>query len=132
LGDVIKLDRIADDEDVDASLLRVVSRRRFSPVFTCFAPVVDDGEQLYVLGFPLGRPLTIKAVTKSNEAGKRWQIAGRFDGGNSGGPVFDTAGRLIGLVHSHISDSDISYVVPVNHFSGFFQRAGVLITACSN
>jgi tetratricopeptide (TPR) repeat protein len=130
IGDVIALDQVIANPDADSILLKLTTSRQFSPVSTCFPFSVDDGSKLYVLGFPLGLPLDAKEVIKSNQTKTRWQISGQFDEGNSGGPVFNSHGNLIGIVHSHIKDTSISFVVPFNHFAAFFQYAGVALKQC--
>jgi formylglycine-generating enzyme required for sulfatase activity len=69
-------------------------------------------------------------VTKSNEFGKNWQVGGRFENGSSGGPVFSTNGMLVGLVVAGYEKTNISYVVPINLFSSFFQAAGMELQHC--
>ena len=130
LGEVLRLDRIVSTADVDAALLKFISPKTYTPIPACLGPVVVDGASLYVLGFPLGLPLSSQTVSKGNEAGKRWQINGKFDDGSSGGPVISTDGALVGLVFGGYDGTNISYVVPLNHFASFFQVAGSHLRTC--
>ena len=130
LGDVVTLDQINDTAQVDAALLKIVSTKVYVPVPACSGPVVPDGAPLFVLGFPLGLPLAPQAVTKSNATGKRWQVAGKFDSGASGGPVFSSTGTLVGLVFGGYEKTDISYVVPLSYFASFFPTAGLQLREC--
>jgi hypothetical protein len=130
LGEVVRLDRIVSTAEVDAALLKFVSPKVFVPIRACLGSVVPNGNSLYVLGFPLGLPLASQTVIKSNETGKQWQIAGKFDSGSSGGPVISTDGTLVGLVFGSYNGTNISYVVPLNYFANFFQAAGLQLREC--
>jgi S1-C subfamily serine protease len=130
LGDVVQLDRIVSLAEIDAALLKFISPKAYVPIPACLGPVVPNGNSLYVLGFPLGLPLASQTVIKSNETGKQWQIAGKFDSGSSGGPVISTNGMLVGLVFGGFNGTNISYVVPLNYFASFFQTAGLQLREC--
>lgn len=132
LGDVVRLDRVMSLAEVDAQLLKVVSPKPYVPIPACLGPAVANGSPLYVLGFPLGLPLAPQQVIKGNDTGKLWQISGQFDTGSSGGPVISPRGTLAGLVFGSYERTNVSYVVPLSHFSSFFQIAGVPLERCTN
>jgi TPR repeat protein len=131
LGEAVRLESIMPMAEVDAVLLKIVSPKRYVPIPACLGSVVANGSPLYVLGFPLGLPLASQQVTKGNDTGKQWQISGQFDRGASGGPVISPRGTLVGLVLGGYERTNISYVVPLNHFSSFFQIAGLELKGCA-
>ncbi len=72
---------------------------------------IQDGEFSAVLGYPLGVPdLTINTgnVSSSSVAGQSWlfKMQTPINHGNSGGPVVDAAGRVIGVVVSSSARPD--------------------------
>src|SRR5262249_25117741 len=92
-------------------------------------PTVRPRETMtvYTLGFPLGELLS---TTKGNptitiskgtvgslpEDGsgriKRVQLDGALNPGNSGGPVVDAAGRLVGIAVAKVEGTAISFAIP--------------------
>lgn len=67
----------------------------------------DLGETVYILGHTLGKPYTLtKGIVSSLHRKFRintknelyMQVSAQALGGNSGGPVFDSAGRLVGVL----------------------------------
>ncbi|MCI2283010.1 trypsin-like peptidase domain-containing protein [Colwellia sp. MSW7] len=76
--------------------------------------VHDLGEEVVVLGYPLISLMgnTIKLTTGSLSAlsglggdSSNYQISAPIQPGNSGGPVFDSTGAVIGVIVSKLSDS---------------------------
>jgi len=95
-------------------------------------PLADsDGVQLFdqvvVIGYPLSFQLGVSVnVTGGNITSFRdledgpevFQIDAVVNHGNSGGPVLDEFGRVIGIVTSKLEGADVegvSFVVPINH-----------------
>jgi len=131
-SDVLKLDRITELKPFDAALLKMRSQKDFKSVESCVGPVIPDGDTLHVLGFPLGKLLSSKSVSKDGATSKMWQVSGKFDDGASGGPVFSTHGNFVALVHGTFKNTEVSYVVPVDYFSTFFNSAGIVLRQCSS
>jgi S1-C subfamily serine protease len=130
IGEVFELELIKSIKDFDAALLKSHSSKTYSPIPACYGPTVPNGASLYVLGFPLGLPLSSQVVTKGNETKKLWQISGKFDNGSSGGPVMSTGGFLVGLVFGGYSETNVSFVVPLRYFSNLYQLAGSTLEKC--
>ena len=69
---------------------------------------VKVGEQVYAIGHPQGLAFSISSGLVAQKRGDDLvQISAPVSPGNSGGPVFDRHGRLIGIVESVI-DKEIS------------------------
>jgi len=126
----VKLEQVESTAEADAALLKIVTRKIYVPIPACLGPIALDGASLFVLGFPLGLPLTPLTVTKSSDVGKRWQVSGKFDNGASGGPVFAGSGTVVGLVFGGYEKTNISFVVPLSYFARFFQTAMVELKQC--
>ncbi len=94
------------DTNNDLAIVRVETNQKHS--VATFRPIpVRRGEEVYVLGFPfaaiLGNNLTISEGIVSSPAGiggdvRNFSLSAPVQPGNSGGPVLDASGTVIGTV----------------------------------
>jgi S1-C subfamily serine protease len=63
---------------------------------------VTDGENIFVIGHPQGLRFTLSTGIVSRTEGSTIQISAAVSPGNSGGPVYDDHGNLIGIVTSMV------------------------------
>jgi S1-C subfamily serine protease len=118
LDDVVQL--IASDAEKDLALLfdpnrmadRMSYRKMFGGVSLPYARFPDDkhqflyGESVVVAGFPLPDYLgsinvttgTVSAMSGPNSDATLFQITAPVQGGNSGGPVLNSRGTVVGVV----------------------------------
>jgi hypothetical protein len=99
---------VARDQQNDLALLRI--RRKFDPARVAVfrdAPPLRPGDSIVVLGYPLsgvlasGPNLTVGNVSALAGLGddtRYIQISAPVQPGNSGGPLVDTSGHLVGIV----------------------------------
>ena len=98
------------------------------PSFTGFTNIpyrisdrlADVGEEIFVLGYPL-RPIMGDEIKLTNGLisslsgfqGKRstYQVSATVQKGNSGGPLFDHSGNIIGIVNARLFVESASYAV---------------------
>lgn len=79
---------------------------------------VHSRDQVFVLGFPFGMPFTITEGIVSNEKqlldGKNYiQTDAAVNPGNSGGPVLNATGELIGVTTAKFSGADnVGFAIP--------------------
>ncbi len=78
-------------------------------------------DEVYVFGFPLGeqlgkeitiRPSSVSSLRKKGGALERVQVNGGMDPGNSGGPVVDNTGDVVGVAVSGIPGRAINFAIP--------------------
>ena len=77
--------------------------------FPLGAGAPSPGETIYVIGHPRGLDFSISngivsAVRKSPEGIGEVQISAAISPGNSGGPIFDSRGNLVGMASKYLKD----------------------------
>jgi S1-C subfamily serine protease len=119
----------------DLAVLEVKGLRQIPNPIKADLPVSEsemfETMQTYAIGFPLGGQIqqisgnvkqnpavTVNTMTISslrrdeNNMLARIQFAGSVIGGNSGGPVVDAKGRLVGVVVSRLVGENVGFAVP--------------------
>ncbi len=120
---------LADDDDVDLAVLKVGPVPGIKPIAMSQVVELVETVPVYTFGFPYGSALSLakknpaitvgKAAVSSvrlNESGEVGlvQLDGSLNPGNSGGPVVDARGRLVGVAVATIRNSSgIGFAVPV-------------------
>lgn len=119
---------VGDDAAHDLAILRVVGVRNAPrPINYQWTPELRETMPVVMFGFPLSRLLDQKkkysaiTVTKGSisslrGAGKELedvQLDIDMNPGNSGGPVVDEKGALIGVAYSGVSNTNINFAIPV-------------------
>lgn len=91
----------------DWAVLKLDAECEAQPI-SC-APEIQLGNKIYTLGFPsaslLGKNIkytdgSVSALTGMMDDAKTFQISAPIQPGNSGGPIFDAKGRVVGIVLS--------------------------------
>lgn len=97
------------DKDCDVALLKCEGRFVPAPIKT--SRDVKLGQQVFTIGFPnigiqgLSPKLTrgeISSLSGFQDDPSQWQISVPLQPGNSGGPLFDNAGNVIGIILSKL------------------------------
>jgi len=106
--------------DIDASMPSALSLRK------------GDKPQLMaeilILGFPLGQSLKgtpgyIQAFQNVPGLGAMLDLSAAVDPGNSGGPVLDKDGAVVGIVTAKIVGYNFNLALPIQTVSGFLDNA---------
>ncbi|QGN53498.1 S1C family serine protease [Novosphingobium sp. Gsoil 351] len=131
----------------DLALLRLIDKGTI-PALTLFPGAVDDGSEVYAVGYPgnvdLAQGLSLAEIVEPQSAVKTrgYISAGRSSrqfetllhtapvgSGNSGGPLLDSCGRVIGVnsfgTLSEGADSEFYFAVSLREVIGFLREAGV-------
>jgi hypothetical protein len=138
-GKVIRTDR-----DVDLALVRVDGQKDFPVLPLGSADDLTELMELVAFGFPFGTELApedgqypaisinVGSVTSlRRRKGELYhiQLDAVLNPGNSGGPVLDKAGKVVGVVASGIRGAGVNFAIPVNQVSQFLARPDLQITA---
>ncbi len=118
----------------DAALLKLPDPDRnavqgYAPAPLCLAPVEETAmsDSFLAFGFPRGKNIQpVPGIFKAQSAdGGRLAASSAFAEGMSGGPVYDTAGNLIGMVKGGPADTEAGqWITPIRHTEKLLQQAG--------
>ena len=126
---------VITDPENDLAIVKVVdpSFQKFSNLpygFKC--DLEDVGNNIYVLGYPLvqtmGREVklttgVISATSGFKEDSSQYQISAAIQPGNSGGPLFNEDGCLIGIVCAkHLGAENVNYAIKLGYLYMLAQR----------
>ena len=120
---------VGTDPRLDLALLSIETKARVQPLQLGDSNGLEVGEWLVVLGDPFGDDVTASAgiVSATGREGAGSLAAGRMMGyrtfvqtdaritrGNSGGPVIDTAGQVVGVADATGDRlGEISFAIPI-------------------
>mgnify|MGYP003301811593 CR=1 FL=1 len=128
---------VTSDETHDLAIIKVTDPD-FTPYTSIpygFMPVTSDvGSDVFVLGYPysshMGKEVKLTTGVISSRTGfegniTQYQISAPVQPGNSGGPLFDNFGNLIGLVNSGIPGADnVGYAIKLSYLK-------ILVESCN-
>lgn len=132
----LKAELAAQDKDNDLAILKIND-----PTFKDFTEIkygfkesgmLDVGSSVFTIGFPhalsgMGKEAKftdgkISAKTGYEGAVNSFQSTIPVQPGNSGGPVFNNSGQLIGVVNAKINDADnVSYAIKLNYIKNLIE-----------
>lgn len=125
---------IFTDQNNDLALLKIEDNL-FTSLgnipYTIKTKLSDVGENIFVLGYPLratmGDEIKLTNGIISSRTGFQsdittYQISAPVQPGNSGGPVFDSQGNLIGIINAkHLGAENASYAVKATYLSNLID-----------
>ena len=127
---------VATDRFNDLALLRITDNRfsEFGTIpYKVKTNVSEVGEEIFVLGYPLtstmGDEIKLTTGVISSKTGFQgdvslYQISAPVQPGNSGGPLFDSKGNLIGIVNSkHTGAESVGYAVKTSYLMNLVESA---------
>lgn len=130
---------IATDPAHDVALIRI-NAQNLTPVPLADSNAVQLGQAVRALGYPLSDVLgnnlkvTTGSVSGLNQEGtsRVFQVDAALNPGNSGGPVVNEMGDVIGVASAKLSGPSVSAVGmarPINDAKGLLQQASVKFLA---
>jgi len=111
---------LASDEDRDVAIIKVHGNG-FKALTLGDSDQLKVGEEVVAIGNPLSLESTVSngivsAIrTVEDEAGKFVQVTAPISPGSSGGPLFNMAGKVVGITTSHIKGGEnLNFAIPIN------------------
>jgi S1-C subfamily serine protease len=130
-GKVLAVDRISDLAVLKAESLKAEPTVIPAPLEVKSAEKLTELQEVYTFGFPFGemvgkevtiRPSAIASFRKKSGTLQHMQIHGGIDPGNSGGPVVDANGDVVGVAVAVFSlEHQIALAVPGNRVQDMFR-----------
>jgi hypothetical protein len=127
---------IAVDQNDDLALLKLERRTETTAAFRIGRPL-RAGESAVVFGFPLSRLLAstgnvttgvVTALAGPLDDPHQIQISAPVQSGNSGGPVLDARGSLIGVVVSKLNSAlgqNVNFAIKASTAANFLDAHGI-------
>ena len=104
--------------------------------------MADVGESIFVLGYPLtqtmGDEIKLNDGLISSRTGfqgdiANYQMSAPVQPGNSGGPMFNSKGNVIGIVCAHHAGAEnAGYAIKISYLKLLIESAGLNITLPTN
>ena len=115
-GEVMRASVLASRQDQDVALLELESPATVAPVEIGDSDAVAVGDQIFVVGAPLGQAFTLTVGYVSARRNSPGMLGGSssleliqtdaaINQGNSGGPMFSLDGEVVGIVSHILSQS---------------------------
>ena len=127
------------DENLDLSILKISTTREVSYANLGDSDTLRIGQGVYAIGNPLGaefqktvtsgiisaldRTIKIEDEKKSSYMEDLIQTDASINSGNSGGPLIDKEGNVIGITSVKITDAEgIGFAIPVNIINPIIEK----------
>lgn len=131
-----KAEIVSVDKNNDLALIRVTDYRfdGFGPLpYALRESMCEVGEEVFVLGYPLtsymGEEIKLTNGIISSRSGYQgdittYQISAPVQPGNSGGPMFDKNGNVVGIVNAGIPGADnVGYAIKTSYLSNLIKSS---------
>lgn len=140
-----KAELVASDKVNDIAIVRIVDNnfKGFGIVpYSISSNMADVGEDVFVLGYPLtqalGNEIKLTNGIVSSRTGYQgniatYQISAPIQPGNSGGPMFDSKGNVIGVVVAGVPGAEnVGYAIKTSYLKILIESAGLNIKFSAN
>jgi len=132
-GDSLDSEVLRTNEELDLAVLQTAkSPVHWEPVSVEPCPLPEVGSDVYVIGHPVGMGWTVtrgvvSATRKAGEVGptELIQTDAAISPGNSGGPLLDHDGRLLGVVSSKLAGpgiESVGFAIPASVAADFLAN----------
>ena len=141
IKDTIPASIIALDKENDLAILSIKKTLLQNPHYSIKKEPQKAGTNIFVLGYPLTSTMgnEIKATSGiiSAQSGYKgdevlYQISAPIQPGNSGGPVFDLNGNVVGIVCAHHTNAEnVSYAIKTSYLMDLLNNLNTHINTQS-
>ncbi|MDC1370952.1 S1C family serine protease [Flavobacteriales bacterium] len=132
-GKDYKCKLVAVDKENDLAIIKVIDKNNFIIYSTITSNKTETGSEVFVLGFPyalslLGNEIKLTDGKVSSQSGfqgesKTYQISAPIQPGNSGGPLFNTDGNIVGIVSSKFTGGEnVGYAIKSDYLLKFLAK----------
>jgi len=126
-GEYVKLEKlIAADKNNDVALIQLKGEK-FPALKLSQSPKPKQGEDIIVIGSPLGLETTVTngIISSIRGADEFLQITAPISPGSSGSPVFNSNGEVIGIATLLIEGGqNLNFAIPVKYVNDLLDKQG--------
>lgn len=136
-GEIKRAFIVSMDERIDIAVIGV-SDASFTPLHVADLSTVNVGDDVYAIGAPNSLAFTLtKGVVSSKERlvsrQKYIQTDAAINSGNSGGPLLNDAGEVIGVNSYKMSDSEgIGLAIPIDVVVSYLETGEIELNESGN
>ena len=136
---------VATDKANDIAIIKITDNKfnGFGPIpYSISSTMANVGEEVFVLGYPLtqalGKEIKLTNGIVSSRTGYQgdistYQISAPVQPGNSGGPMFDNDGSVIGIVVAGVPGAEnVGYAIKTSYLQILIESAGINIKLPNN
>lgn len=125
---VVKVKLLGVDRSSDLAVLKAEGDNLPEPLALGNTSGLNETQPVFIFGFPFGKQLgknitvsksSISSLRKENGELKQIQVNGGMHPGNSGGPVVDSKGQVVGVAVSAIGGTLINFAIPSDEVAEF-------------
>lgn len=130
-----KADVVICDKNNDLALIKINDNRFSSlndmPPYLLSNLLLDTGDDMFILGYPMrsymGDEIKLATGVVSSRSGYQgdvttYQITAQAQPGNSGGPMFDRHGHVVGVVNARMNYvENVSYAIKGSYLMGLIN-----------
>ena len=129
---------VASDREHDISIVKIVDKKfnGFDEIpYSVGKSIPDVGDDIFVLGYPMtetmGKDIKLTDGIISATSGYKgnqsmYQISAAVQPGNSGGPLFDNDGNVIGIVCAKHADAEnANYAIKVSYLLSLIKSSDI-------
>lgn len=130
-------------DSADLALLRAADPKGLTALELGSADGLTETQSVTALGYPFGDRLAVRerkypavsvnvgrvtALRKAKDGLEAIQIDAQVNPGNSGGPLVDAKGRVVGVVTAGVRGAGVNFAVPVSKVREFVRKPEVVFT----
>ena len=137
---------IRRDEEADLALLEVKATMKFATLPLGSDSGLSELMDVFMFGYPFGTEIatgrnkypaisinsgSISSLRKNEEKLSRIQLNAAVNPGNSGGPILDETGHVIGIIQGRVEGqfgAGVDFAIPVGHLQTFLARPEIQFT----
>lgn len=129
---------VASDREHDLAIIKIVDKKfeGFDNIPYCIGKSMPEvGDEVFVLGYPMTNTMgqevkltdgIISAASGFKGDQSMYQISAPVQPGNSGGPLFDNEGNVIGIVCAKHADAEnANYAIKVSYLYSLVNSSGL-------
>jgi S1-C subfamily serine protease len=124
------------DFRLDLALLEISGSNLPEPISLQKPAEVFETLPVYTVGFPLGQLLGLQQAklnhtisrasvssirTNAQDEAELYQLDGGLNPGNSGGPIVDVSGKLVGMAVAKVRGTEIGFAIPVRNIATLLE-----------